>query len=219
MSREIRKIVHLFIPEDSGGIKPNSCEAHYFKLLFQRRLKNYQLKIYTHAQETKFKKALKFSAHPDDKFFIVTDLDFTEDRSNLRYVKKKIRNLAELGENAKLFVSGRSFEVWLCMYHGVYTKSFISQAALNKTVARDYTKKERWYVKERGRLYNNLRSASANAKKSRRIILSGSTRDKKRYVTELPDFNDEELLDYFITRETFTYVDLLVKELQRLSRG
>ncbi|MGX7245122.1 hypothetical protein ACWOC1_09730 [Enterococcus quebecensis] len=220
MAREIKKLVHLYIPEDSGGNKPNTCEAGYFQHLFQRRLKNHQLKFYTEPQTNSFKKALKSNEFKEDLFFVLTDLDYKEDRSNISDVVRDIRSLSnEYREKATIVVSGRSWEVWVCMHKCAYTKPFSTQKALNKDVQEDYVKKHQWYKKESINLYSTLDNACANARIARGNRISGCIKqpDSKNYVTELPDFGNEALTQWFIKEvETFTYVDFLVEKLKAL---
>lgn len=220
MAREVKKLIHLYIPEDSGSNKPNTCEAGYFQHVFQRRLKNHLLKFYTRTQTEHFKKASQSKEFKGDLFFILTDLDFKEDRSNIADVVREIRCLShDYRDKATMIVSGRSWEVWVCMHNSAYTKPFSTQKELNKDVKKDYVKKNQWYKKEAENLYLTVDDACLNAKTARNNRISGCSNqpDSKNYVNLLPDFGSEALVQWFIKEvETFTYVDFLVEKLKNL---
>ena len=148
---------------------------------------------------------------------IILDFDFQVGGGDIHQQMEKIRKLANKirEKNAKIYLSSRAWEVWMCMHDGIYTKPFVSQNVLNNDVANDYEKTKEWYSKNETNLKSTLNDAVNNAKQSRKCTMRNSCIPE--LATQLPDYTDPSVLKELAKIETFTYIDLLIDYLKQYS--
>lgn len=235
MSRKLKSIIHIYIPEDSGKSKCNSTEAIFFNRLFSRKLNDYQMKIYPYRRHNDYwsavktkKKSIKKSARTSyvnhDIFVVLTDTDFDASGSDIdAKIKKitKIRNIVK--ENSydfvDLYLSVRCWEVWMCMFENPYQKPFTTQQALNQDVSVDYEKTAGWYDSNISLLERNLEKAIHNSELVRRLtfnnIVVDANVERNLLDTKLITFNSDKVRT--IGRMgTLTFVDVFVSQLLEL---
>lgn len=209
---ETKKLINIFLPEDSGKRRTcNSTEYHYFNFLFSRNLNdNFKLRFFPKSEEGSFKKMM---VSKDTEFSaVIMDFDFRENGDNVTEQKKEISKYATMIKsqaNAELYLTSRSWEVWMCMHSCAYTKPFVSQEELNKDVNTAYMKKQGWYRDNLEDLLVKLDVAVKNSKIARKNIMF----EFPDYVDGLPDFSSHTVLNNLFKVNTFTYIDLLLCKL------
>lgn len=225
ISRLLGKIVHIYIPEDSGTIqKPNSTESHYFRYVFARKLEGYTISIYPYANKTEYHRLLKKSVKKNDGdlFFVVTDVDYNTQQSNIAERRNELLSLAnsyKRFEEVTIYISARSWEVWMAMYNGPYTKPYVDQKSLNKDVSLDYEKKKIWYSKRSEYLFQNLDVAKRNCQVARKTVVANNlneVKDPNQFIDTVPQLTQERNINIIFKLGTISYVDFLVEKLRQL---
>lgn len=223
-------IIHIYIPE---AINDNNCEIWYFRHLFQRRLNKAKLKYYAYPDRKAFEKAFKLTQKQvkrrtdgkkgdtiaaDDLFFIVTDTDLKSGRANLDEVRADLRKQNSwFSGDVPIIFSSRSFETWLCMHKGVYSKPFSGQRALEQAVGYDYEKTEKWYKANAERLYSTIENACTNCRISRSNAIDSSQSehtDSSSFKISNPASSDEYTINWFLDISTLSYMDILITVLR-----
>lgn len=225
MKKNLKQLVHILFPEASKkGEKIQLTEKWFIQHTYQRKLQNISFKYYAESDENKFYKATKDSTKKkiNDVFFIILDTDQKESRDNLDLIEQEIRKYSKkYQDKADIILSNRSFEVWLCMYKGLYTTPFTSQQQLETDVSSDYQKKESWYRSNGQKLYSDTEVAIKNSKISRRSSFnaaSSSNNNSDVMVENIP----ADLTSYdirWLVREvvTYTYFDIFIEKLYALN--
>jgi hypothetical protein len=162
----------------------------------------------------------KNSQNPNDLFFIVLDTDINASSSNLVTVTSRIQSLnKKYGKNATIILSGRSFEVWLCMYgRQQYTTPYTSQHNLNTDVDPLYEKKEKWYSDNATRLYEEYSDAKATSILSKQNVYTTTPNPPPSgfdLVLDIPDFSNIAILTYLVSTTPFTYFEHLIDTIKR----
>lgn len=225
MSRPIKPQIHIFFPEASHrGNRIDLCEHFFIKHSFQRKVTNVKIIHYAEEFEKKFILAIKNknknnSISSQDSFFIVMDTDIKPNRENVHSVISQIQSYAKTyGNNAQIILSGRSFEVWLCMYdRQQYTAPFTNQSRLNSDVKSSYEKKEIWYIKNATRLYDDyLQAKDASILSKRNVYNTTPTPTPSKYdlVNAIPDFSDHSVVSYLVNTTPFTYFEHLIDSIR-----
>ncbi len=211
--RQIKKSINIFLPEDSGGSKCNSTEYHYLSRIYARNMRQeYMIKFFPRDKWNQFLKEM-VQTNKTEFSAIILDFDFQVGGGDIQRQVEKIQRLARSinGKNAKIYLSSRAWEVWMCMHNCPYTKPFVSQDVLNKDVASDYEKNQEWYRKNEEDLKSTLNDAVNNARLSRGITMSNSP--IQNLVTQLPNYEDSFVLNELANIGTFTYIDFLIEDL------
>ena len=221
MSRPIKPQIHIFFPEASHrGKKVELCESFYIIHSFQRKVTQAKIAHYAEEFENEFNMAIKNtikknSQYPNDLFFIVLDTDINASSSNLDTVISRIQSLnKKYGKNAAIILSGRSFEVWLCMYdRQQYTTPYTSQHNLYTDVDPLYEKKEKWYSENASRLYEKYSDAKAASILSKQNVYTNTPNPPPsgfNLVINCPDFSNNAILTYLVGTTPFTYFEHLI---------
>jgi hypothetical protein len=226
MSRRIKPQIHIFFPEASHrGNKIDLCEFFFIRHSFQRKVRLAKIVSYAEDFEKDFKIAIKEknkknSLNSHDLFFIVLDTDINANRANVGTVISQLQTLNQkYGNDAKIILSGRSFEVWLCMYgRQQYTKPFTSQSDLNNDVKYMYEKKEKWYIDNAVRLYDQFQNAKAASILSKQNVYQTTHNPPPHgfnLVNNLPDFSNQVVLNYLVGTTPFTYIEHLIDTIKQ----
>lgn len=225
MTRPLKPKIHIFFPEASNrGKKIDLCEHFFITHSFSRKIKA-EVKSYAEAFEKDFviaikEKKKKKSPYANDIFFVVLDTDINANRANTNIVTRQIQSLVtKYAGDADIILSGRSFEVWLCMYGRTqYTKPYITQQVLNSDVGSSYEKKETWYISNADRLYNGYPGAK-DASILSKVSVFNTTQSQPpigfNLVQDLPDLSNQAVLNYLVQAAPFTYFDHLIESLIR----
>lgn len=211
VKKNLKKIIHIYLPEDSGKRRPNSTEYYYFEYLFKRRLNKCTLHYYTERQKKDFLSYLK--KEKNDYFGVILDLDFQAsgaDKNERIAEIQKLANLIKEYNNCKLYISVRSWETWMCMHRSAYTKPFSNQTALEKDVSDDYKKTQEWYNANSEELYNSLELALKNCKLARKNVVNNVPAIGKEFIDEIPDFTITHNINKLFEINTVTYVDFFI---------
>ncbi|MFD1887235.1 RloB domain-containing protein [Paenibacillus wenxiniae] len=159
MNMSLRRTIHILYEEASMKSKTiNSSEHFYVEHSFRRKAsRNTNIISYGKDKEKDFTRELRASMKKKnniDSFYIVLDTDFDVARTNISQIEAKLAKLNKQYPSAKIILSSRSFECWLCMYkRDLYAKPFTSQEDLNRDVKinnhtiSDYEKTRTWYQK------------------------------------------------------------------------
>jgi len=221
MVRPLVPKIHIFFPEASNrGKKIDLCEHFFITHSFSRKIKA-KIESYAEAFEADFKKAIKEknkknSPYAHDLFFVVLDTDINANRANINIVRQQIQTLVtKYAGDADIILSGRSFEVWLCMYGRTqYTKPYIDQDILNSDVYSSYEKKEKWYLENADRLYKeypNAKKASILSKSNVFNITELPPPTGFNLIQDLPDLSNSAVLNYLVQTTPFTYFEHLIE--------
>lgn len=223
MSRKLKPHIHIFFPEASHrGNKIDLCEHFFIKHSFQRKVTQAKIVSYAEDFEKDFNMEIKskkkrYSPNPSDLFFIVLDTDITANRTNIDNVISQIQSLNnKYGDDAHIILSGRSFEVWLCMYNRQeYTTPYNSQDELNRDVisSTKYVKKESWYINNADRLYDqypNAKTASILSKKNVFKTTPTQPPDGIDLVYKIPNLSNIAVIHYLVNTTPFTYIEHLI---------
>lgn len=213
MSRPIKKSVHIFFPEaDCRGDKIKLSEDFYLKYSFRRNIPVI-LKTYGYDHEKNFNSAYQKNEY-DDQYFVVMDTDISSTRDNISAVKKNIGDYQKKYPRARLILSSRSFETWLCMYnHDIYTKPFSDKyQLLRDTKFSDYDKQEVWFREHAEELFDNYQSAKRASIKSRALVFKSSNLDGLNLESHPGSF-DDRLLHLIVPVTPYTFFDVLIDEL------
>lgn len=225
MNRNIKPQIHIYFPEASHrGNKIDLCEYFFIKHSFQRKIT--QAKIVPHAEEFEkdFNVAIrnsnkKNSVTVNDLFFIVLDTDIHANRTNLGTVITQIQSLNQKYSNAKIILSGRSFEVWLCMYgRQQYTTPYTNQSNLNSDVNHTYEKKEKWYLENATRLYDEYPNAKQSSVLSKQNVYNttpSSPPNGHDLVNDIPDFSISAVVTFLASTTPFTYIEHLIDTIKQ----
>lgn len=225
MSKNLKPQIHIFFPEAScRGNKIDLCEHFYIKHSFLRKVTKAVIKFYAEDHEKDFERAIieknkKNSNTKNDLFFIVLDTDISANRANINSVINHISALnRKYNNDAEIILSGRSFEVWLCMYNRTqYTTPFTNQSKLNSDVFSSYEKKERWYQSNRDRLYNDYDDAKRASILSKQNVYPTTLNPAPsgyNLVHNNPDFSIPAIVRYLVTTTPFTYFEHLIDTLK-----
>lgn len=213
MSRPIKKSVHIFFPEaDCRGDKIKLSEDFYLKYSFRRNIPVI-LKTYGYDHEKNFNSAYQKNEY-NDQCFIVMDTDITATRDNINAVKKNIGDYQKKYPRAKMILSSRSFETWLCMYnHDTYTKPFTDKSQLLKdTKFSGYDKQEVWFREHATELFENYQNAKQASIKSRKLVFSSNNLEGLNLESHPGKF-DDRLLHIIVPVTPYTFFDILIDEL------
>ncbi|MGE7092621.1 hypothetical protein ACQKII_14475 [Lysinibacillus sp. NPDC048646] len=222
MSKNLKPQIHIYFPEASNrGRKIDLCEHFYIKYSFQRKITKAKIVPYAEDNEEDFEKAIKAkskknSIFKNDLFFIVLDTDIKPNRENVGVVITQISALNRKYRDAKIILSGRSFEVWLCMYgRQQYNTPFSDQDKLNSDVLgiNRYEKKEIWYRQNADRLYDDyLTAKDASILSKQNVYQSTPMPPPSGYdlVRENPDFSNHSVVSYLVNATPFTYFEQLI---------
>lgn len=225
MSRPLKPQIHIFFPEASHrGNKIDLCEYFFIKHSFQRKVTKAKIVPYAEDFEKDFNNAIKEknkkkSLTSHDLFFIVLDTDINANRANKATIASQISLLnKKYGEDAKIILSGRSFEVWLCMYgRQQYTTPYTSQTNLNNDVISLYEKKESWYLENATRLYDQYPNAKEASILSKQNVYNSTPNQPPTgndLVNEIPDFSNFAVIDYLVSTTPFTYIEHLIDNIK-----
>ncbi|RDU37288.1 hypothetical protein DRW41_05395 [Neobacillus piezotolerans] len=221
MARTIKPQIHILFPEASHrGNKIDLCEHFFIKHSFQRKVTKAIIISYPEEFEKNFKLALKSknkkkSINPQDLFFIVLDTDIKPNRENVNTVISQIQSFEKTyGNDIKIILSGRSFEVWLCMYgRQQYTTPFTDQSRLNSDVKTSYEKKEKWFIENATRLYEDYPQAKIASILSKQNVFnntSGPPPSGYDLVNAIPNFSNAVVINYLVNTTPFTYFEHLI---------
>jgi hypothetical protein len=224
--RNLKPQIHIFFPEASNrGNRIDLCEYFYIKHSYQRRVNNAKIVPYAESFEKDFNQALRNalrrrSTTSHDLFFIVLDTDISANRANASTIISQIHRLSQKYNNkAKIILSGRSFEVWLCMYgRQQFTTPYTTQSNLNSDVDPAYEKKEPWYLQNAERLYieyPNARNASILSKQNVFVTTSHPPPIGHDLINDLPDFSNIAVVTYLVNTTPFTYIEHLIDTLRQ----
>lgn len=208
-----KSTIHIYFPEAScRGTKINLSEDFYLKHSFQRKAKKV-LKTYGQEHEKDFNKKYKKNEH-NDQFFIVCDTDISPSRNNIDIVKRDLNSYQQKYSRAKLIISARSFETWLCMYNNqIYTKPFTTQSELTDDMQMTgYEKKEKWFKDNATFLYDNYEDAKSTSKRSRRNVFESHGLTILN-LSDHPGIFNSHLIHQLVTLTPFTFFDILIDEL------
>ncbi|WP_214761390.1 RloB domain-containing protein [Exiguobacterium sp. s146] len=208
-----KSTVHVYFPEAScKGTKINLSEDFYLKHSFQRNAKKV-LKTYGFEHQKDFLKKYKKNEH-NDQFFIVCDTDISPSRNNIDIVKRDLNSYQAKYPRAKLILSARSFETWLCMYNNkIYTKPFTTQGVLTDDMQMNgYEKKEDWFKKNAKYLYDNYEDAISTSKRSKKNVFESHGLTTLN-LNDHPGTLNSNIIHQLVTLTPFTYFDILIGEL------
>lgn len=221
MARPLVPKIHIFFPEASNrGKRIDLCEHFFITHSFSRKIKA-DVKPYAEAFEADFKKAIKEkkkknSPYAHDLFFVVQDTDINANRANINIVRQQIQLLVtKYAGDADIILSGRSFEVWLCMYGRTqYTKPYIDQNLLNSDVYNSYEKKEKWYIANADRLYQEYPNAKNASILSKGYVFNNTVLPPPigfDLIQNSPDLSNSAVLNYLVEAAPFTYFEHLIE--------